>query len=236
MTSRTRANASRKKTLSLPANVLLGIQSLVDGNERIIGYMLGSENSENLVDELVDCMRVNNLSAEMLLARFFDGKILSEYSEKKLGKSGKGSAATLSARIAREWAKPTFSVATNPPPTQTAMSKTANVAVKSKHRTPPGYKAASSHKKKIKNLTRTVKRLKRAVERAKRMEEGAEGKALEIMESLAGLKVNHSLVKETGLAKAIGKISKCKIERLKALAKTLKREMLAQLDRLDGDA
>ena len=79
MTSRTRANASRKKTLSLPANVLLGIQSLVDGNERIIGYMLGSENSENLVDELVDCMRVNNLSAEMLLARFFDGKILSEY-------------------------------------------------------------------------------------------------------------------------------------------------------------
>ena len=107
MTSRTRAIASKK---SLPANVLCGIQSLVDGNERVISYMLGSKDNSGLVEELVDCMRVNNISAEMLLARFFDKSVLSEYSEKKLGKSGKGSVATLAARIAREWAKPTFSI------------------------------------------------------------------------------------------------------------------------------
>jgi hypothetical protein len=51
-------------------------------------------------------MAMNQLSAEMLLARFFDATLLGTYCEKKLGKSAKGSAVILAARIAREWAKP----------------------------------------------------------------------------------------------------------------------------------
>jgi hypothetical protein len=44
----------------------------------------------------------------MLLARFFDEALMSSYCETRLGKSGKGTSATLAARIAACWAKPTF--------------------------------------------------------------------------------------------------------------------------------
>ena len=51
-------------------------------------------------------MQVNSLSAEMLLARFFDTSLLGSYCEKRLGKSAKGSASTLAARIVSAWGKP----------------------------------------------------------------------------------------------------------------------------------
>mmetsp|Transcript_667 Transcript_667/g.796 ORF Transcript_667/g.796 Transcript_667/m.796 type:complete len:311 (-) Transcript_667:87-1019(-) len=53
-------------------------------------------------------MNMNNLTAEMLLARFFDTSVLSAYSINIIGKSGKGSSATLAARIAKEWSKDDF--------------------------------------------------------------------------------------------------------------------------------
>jgi hypothetical protein len=52
-------------------------------------------------------MGVNSISAEQLLASYFESDMLSAYSS-SLGKSGKGSAATLAARVAGEWAKPSF--------------------------------------------------------------------------------------------------------------------------------
>lgn len=51
-------------------------------------------------------MQVNSLSVEMLLARFFDTSLLGSYCEKRLGKSAKGSASTLAARIVSAWGKP----------------------------------------------------------------------------------------------------------------------------------
>jgi hypothetical protein len=51
-------------------------------------------------------MRLNSLSAEMLLARFFDASLLGAYCERRLGKSAKGSASTLAARIVAAWEKP----------------------------------------------------------------------------------------------------------------------------------
>jgi hypothetical protein len=57
---------------------------------------------------LQDCMSMNNLTPEMLLARFFDDAVLSVYSKNVLGKSGKGSAAILAARITKEWSKDSF--------------------------------------------------------------------------------------------------------------------------------
>ena len=89
-----------------------GLASLVEGNEGVVASMLslaaGDRDSAACVAKLVDCMGVNNLSAEALLARFFDGALLGEYCAARLCKSAKGNAATLAARIAREWAKPAF--------------------------------------------------------------------------------------------------------------------------------
>ena len=67
-----------------------------------------SEDEKALVGALIECMSVNSLSAEALLARFFDASLLGDYCAAQLGKSAKGNAATLAARIAREWAKPSF--------------------------------------------------------------------------------------------------------------------------------
>jgi len=57
---------------------------------------------------LTDCMAMNNLSAEALLARFFHVGLLRSYCEDRLGVSSKGNEATLAARIARAWSKPNF--------------------------------------------------------------------------------------------------------------------------------
>jgi len=61
-----------------------------------------------LMKALTDCMAMNNLSAEALLARFFHVDLLRKYCEERLGQSGKGNEATLAARIARAWSKPNF--------------------------------------------------------------------------------------------------------------------------------
>jgi hypothetical protein len=58
-------------------------------------------------------MGVNHLTAEMVMARFFETSVLSHYSQEVLEKSGKGSAATLAARIAKEWSKPDFQSSTS---------------------------------------------------------------------------------------------------------------------------
>lgn len=99
------------KSLKLPQSVMLGLTSLVEGNESTIASMLsqdGESGAEALVAALTECMSVNNLSAEALLARFFDASLLGDYCAAQLGKSAKGNASTLAARIAREWAKPSF--------------------------------------------------------------------------------------------------------------------------------
>lgn len=82
----------------------------MNGNEDVVRAMGVEEDGDggDLVDALLDVLRVNALSHEMLLARFFDASALSSYCEGVLGKSGKGSAATLAERIAREWSKPGF--------------------------------------------------------------------------------------------------------------------------------
>jgi hypothetical protein len=61
-----------------------------------------------LMEALTNCMAMNNLSAEALLARFFHVDLLRKYCEERLGQSGKGNEATLAARIARAWSKPNF--------------------------------------------------------------------------------------------------------------------------------
>lgn len=68
------------------------------------------QTATKIVNAIKDCMDMNNLTAEMLLARFFDSLVLSTYSQDVLGRSGKGSAATLAARIAKEWSKDDFQV------------------------------------------------------------------------------------------------------------------------------
>ena len=110
MTSRTKRIAKAKR-LSLPENIIRGLQSLVGENANLITAMLDVDNGSSetvLVDKLVDCMNVNNLSAEMLLARFFDASVLGQYCTDCLGKSSKGSSSTLASRIAREWSRPNF--------------------------------------------------------------------------------------------------------------------------------
>ena len=113
-----RTRREPKKAAALPANVLRGLASLAEGNERAIAAMLdyqpansalgGADLSAALVAKLADTMAVNSLSAEALMARFFDDAMLGAYCVSRLGKSGKGNAATLAARVAKEWARPAF--------------------------------------------------------------------------------------------------------------------------------
>ena len=113
---RTSRRAPKKSAASLPAGVLAGLSSLVEGNESTIAQMLSvtdlpsdkAEAQTQLQTSLTDCMAMNDLSAEALLARFFDSSVLSKYCQDRLGVSGKGNEATLAARIARAWAKPDF--------------------------------------------------------------------------------------------------------------------------------
>ena len=112
---------SRRQRSAPKANVSpsvrLGLASLVEGNEEHICSMLDASASDDLVEKLVACMGVGNLSAEMLLANYFSAPILSRYAA-LLGKSGKGGTASLAARIAGEWAKPSFT----PPPSTSSSS------------------------------------------------------------------------------------------------------------------
>ena len=108
MSSRSRRNKAPTMA-SVPASVRAGLASLCEGNEHAVRQMLslGTEHAD-LTPKLLECMGVNSLSAEMLLARFFDAQLLAEYCTQRLGKSAKGAAATLAERIAREWSKPSF--------------------------------------------------------------------------------------------------------------------------------
>ena len=112
---RSSRRAPKKAAASLPAGVLTGLGSLVEGNEHLIAKMLSvsdlpesTSEAQTLKSALTDCMAMNCLSAEALLARFFDASVLRKYCEDRLGVSGKGNEATLAARIARAWAKPDF--------------------------------------------------------------------------------------------------------------------------------
>lgn len=109
--SSSRPRRAASQPAALPASVRRGLASFVVGNEAVITAMLGSEatgrSDTDLVDRLAQVMAVNSLSCEMMLARFFDASVLADYAE-KLGKSGKGPAATLAARIAKEWQRPDF--------------------------------------------------------------------------------------------------------------------------------
>jgi hypothetical protein len=111
-----RSRRAPKKAASLPAGVTTGLGSLVEGNQSIIASMLSVDDlpkdttdaKAKLVTSLTDCMAMNDLSAEALLARFFDASVLQSYCESRLGVSSKGNEATLAARIAKAWSKPDF--------------------------------------------------------------------------------------------------------------------------------
>ena len=94
MSSRSRRNTAPTRA-SGPASVRAGVASLWEGNEHAVRQMLslGTEHAD-LTPKLLECMGVNSLSAEMLLARFFDAQLLAEYCTQRLGKSAKGAAAT----------------------------------------------------------------------------------------------------------------------------------------------
>ena len=124
-----RVEAASTTTASLPPNIERGLASFVEGNERLIASMLSidlqkskTEDHEKdnnnttkllLVSALSDCIRMNDLSIEAFLTRFFDKSILSKYCINKLAKnnykvSGKGNEAILAARIGKIWSKPDF--------------------------------------------------------------------------------------------------------------------------------
>lgn len=95
----------------MKSNILAGLKTFVEGNERDIASMLDADlksSCSDLVNSLADVMRVNALQPEGLLARFFDDGMLSRYLTVVLQKSGKGNTATLASRIDREWQRPTF--------------------------------------------------------------------------------------------------------------------------------
>ena len=104
------------RPLCLPEPVSKGLRSLISGNEREIASMLDlpaspSKSEAKVSDEiyqgLVAVMSVNSLSAEGLLAQWFRQELLAAYAQ-RIGKSPKGNPATLAARIATAWSKPTF--------------------------------------------------------------------------------------------------------------------------------
>ena len=92
----------------MSASVRLGLESLCEGNESSIRSMLSLGSDKPCIDGLVECMGVNSISAEMLMANYFNPGMLATYCKERINKSDKGGAATLAERIAREWAKPSF--------------------------------------------------------------------------------------------------------------------------------
>ena len=96
---------------SLKPSVRRGLESLCESKAAaatVRSMLSAAAPGEALVDSLSAVMGVSGLNAEMLLASYFDAGLLGTYCERRLGKSAKGSAATLAARIAREWEKPDF--------------------------------------------------------------------------------------------------------------------------------
>lgn len=102
-------DASAKQTV--PQNISDGFTSMVCNPDtaRIVRGMLddslpadASSSPQVLVDGLLGVMRVNQLTAEMVLARFFPKAVLSSYSE-RLGRSGNGGEAILAERIVKVW-------------------------------------------------------------------------------------------------------------------------------------
>ena len=89
-------------------SVRLGLESMVEDYGPAIRCMLTMEADKAVIDGLLDCMGVNKLTAEMLMANYFSIPMLSAYCRDRIAKSDKGNAATLAGRIAREWAKPSF--------------------------------------------------------------------------------------------------------------------------------
>jgi hypothetical protein len=108
---------SRRGTVeALPAlsqGVQNGLKRLVADNAETVATMLdaSSTNSTNedvvavLSEKCAQVMKQQQLSASNFLARFFAADLLAEHAVSVLGKSGKGSTATLGDRIAAEWAK-----------------------------------------------------------------------------------------------------------------------------------
>ena len=95
------------KAASVSPSVERGLASLAEGNDATLRTMLSVGKDADLTQKMRECMGLNNISAEQLLANYCDVSMLSAYC-RRLGKSDKGSAATLAERIAREWAKPSF--------------------------------------------------------------------------------------------------------------------------------
>jgi hypothetical protein len=110
-----RRSAGSSSRAPIQPSIRRGLESLVAAGENAsyIAKMLSvdaasASSSDKIANALEACMGMNNVTAEMLLARFFDESVLSHYSKDVLEKSGKGSAATLAERIAKEWSKPDF--------------------------------------------------------------------------------------------------------------------------------
>ena len=96
---------------SVSPSVERGLASLAEGNEAALRSMLSVGEDADLTQKMRECMGVNKISAEQLLASYFDASLLAAYC-RRLGKSDKGGAATLAERVAREWAKPSFAAPT----------------------------------------------------------------------------------------------------------------------------
>jgi replication initiation and membrane attachment protein DnaB len=107
----TRSSRRRTAAPAFPAlspGIQTGLQRLVSDNAATVAEMLSKQddvdNTEVLCEACAGVMKQQQLSAASLLARFFDATVLAEHAV-LLQKSGKGSAPTLSERIANEWAK-----------------------------------------------------------------------------------------------------------------------------------
>ena len=71
-----RARCAPKANVS--ASVRLGLTSLAEGNEDAIASMLSVAPTDDLVEKMIDCMGVNGLSAEMLIASYFGQSMLAK--------------------------------------------------------------------------------------------------------------------------------------------------------------
>jgi len=93
--------------VTVSPSVRLGLQSLCEAFGPTVQSMTQADEDEDLVEKLLGVMGVNSISAEMMLGTYFDASVLAQYAT-SLGKSPKGSVPVLAERIAREWAKPSF--------------------------------------------------------------------------------------------------------------------------------
>ena len=69
-----RARSAPKVNVS--PSVRLGLESIVEGNETAIRAMLSLGSDKVVVEGLIDCMGVNSLSAETLIANYFSASML----------------------------------------------------------------------------------------------------------------------------------------------------------------